>query len=456
MDFNRRNFIKSLSAGALAPSLMASSGRRIKAQAKQVLVIFEQGGVSQIDTFDPKPMANIIHRSPFKTIKTKVPGIHFTELMNRTAKVADRLTVVRSMYQKKASIGNSHPLGSQYIMSAGDPTGPVELPDIGSVIAHHKGRLAPYLPAYVHESTGEQSVFASRLGFLEAKDKAFAIKYGEVNGLGLSKEAIEQLLERRKLLSKLNSGLGKSTSDQILAMQTFSQQAEEMLINPNTVAAFDLSSEPDHIKKMYGPEQKELRQRADLYMLGRKLIESGVRYVCIDTKFRNIDNRYPGGGNMNWDHHDAIYSKTHTNIPGGGAGGGRYGIGTWPMMGSTDWAFSGLIEDMDQRGLLEDTLVCFVTELGRTPKINERQGRDHWTHAFSYAFAGAGVPRGHVVGETDKDGYYITSSRGYTIEDFGATVLEKMGIDNEAPIHTPGGRPMFIAKGGHAIPELFA
>jgi uncharacterized protein (DUF1501 family) len=126
------------------------------------------------------------------------------------------------------------------------------------------------------------------------------------------------------------------------------------------------------------------------------------------------------------------------------------------MMGSTDWAFSGLIEDMDQRGLLKDTLVCFVTELGRTPKINERQGRDHWTHAFSFAFAGAGVPRGHVVGETDKDGSYITSSRGYTIEDFGATILEKMGVDNEVPIHTPGGRPMFVAKGGHAIPELFA
>ncbi|WDE97348.1 DUF1501 domain-containing protein [Lentisphaera profundi] len=456
MNFNRRNFMKSLGAGALAPSLMASSGRRIKAQAKQVLVIFEQGGVSQIDTFDPKPMANIIHRSPFKSIKTNVPGIHFTELMEKTAKVADRMTVVRSMFQKKASIGNSHPLGSQYIMSAGDPTGPVELPDIGSVIAHHKGRLAPYLPAYVHEATGEQSKFASRLGFLAAKDKAFAIKYGEVNGLGLSKDAIEQLLERRKLLSKLNSGMGKNTSEQILAMQTFSQQAEEMLINPNTVAAFDLSNEPAHIKKLYGPEQKELRQRADLYMLGRKLIESGVRYVCIDTKFRNIDNRYSGGGNMNWDHHDAIYSKSHTNIPGGGAGGGRYGIGTWPMMGSTDWALSGLIQDMDQRGLLEDTLVCFVTELGRTPKINERQGRDHWTHAFSYAFAGAGVPRGHVVGETDKDGYYITSSRGYTIEDFGATILEKMGIDNESPIHTPAGRPMFVAKGGHAIPELFA
>ena len=183
MAFDRRSFLKGLGAGSLIPSALASSGRRIKAQAKQVLVIFEQGGVSQMDTFDPKPMANIIHRSPFKTIKTKVPGIHFTELCSKTAKVADRLTIVRSMYQK-ASIGNSHPLGSQYIMSAGDPTGPVELPDIGSVIAHHKGRLAPHLPAYVHESTGEQSVFASRLGFLAAKDKAFAIKYGQVNGLG--------------------------------------------------------------------------------------------------------------------------------------------------------------------------------------------------------------------------------------------------------------------------------
>jgi hypothetical protein len=125
------------------------------------------------------------------------------------------------------------------------------------------------------------------------------------------------------------------------------------------------------------------------------------------------------------------------------------------MMQSTDWALSGLIADMDDRGLLEETLVCFVTEFGRTPKINERQGRDHWVHAFSIAFAGAGVPRGQVVGETDRDGAYVTSSRAYTVEDYGASVYAKIGLDTAEPVFTPEDRPIFLAKGGRVIPELF-
>ena len=125
------------------------------------------------------------------------------------------------------------------------------------------------------------------------------------------------------------------------------------------------------------------------------------------------------------------------------------------MMGSTDQAFSALIEDMDQRGMLEDTLVCFVTEFGRTPRMNERHGRDHWTNAFSFVFAGAGVPGGQVIGSTDREGGYITSSMAYTIEDYAATIYEKLGIDRTKPLHTPANRPIFLAAKGKPIPELF-
>jgi uncharacterized protein (DUF1501 family) len=125
------------------------------------------------------------------------------------------------------------------------------------------------------------------------------------------------------------------------------------------------------------------------------------------------------------------------------------------MMGSTDQALAALLKDLDTRGLLDDTLVCFVTEFGRTPKINERQGRDHWTHAFSFAFAGAGVPGGQVVGATDRDGGYITSSMAYTLEDYAATIYEKLGIDRSQPLHTPVNRPIYLAAKGKPIPELF-
>jgi len=432
---------------------IADQARR--SQAKSCLVIFEQGGVSQIDTWDPKPRANAVHRSPFKTISTQVPGMQFTELLSKTAQVANKLTVVRCMRQPKPNIGNSHPLGSQYIFSGIDPTGPVEMPDIGSVVASQLGTTARYLPAYILEGSGEQSD-RSRVGFLPASRKAYRLRHGVVSGLKLEGITAERLRRRRELLDDINVGVVSTDQTEVHAMEAFAAQAEDMLTNPKTLAAFDVAAEPDHIQRLYHPDEDNRRHRGQMYLLGRKLIEAGVRFVTINTQWPADKTLWPGGGNMNWDHHDAIYSTSHTNIPGGGAGGGRYGIGTWPMMPSTDWAFSGLIQDMDQRGLLDECLVCFVTEFGRTPKINERQGRDHWVHAFSCVFAGAGVPGGQVVGETDPDGGYITSPMAYTVEDYGATVFTKFGIDINEPIYTPENRPMFLAKGGKPISELFA
>ncbi len=428
--------------------------RHATGQAKQVLVIFEQGGISHTDTLDPKPSTNSVHRSPFNTIDTSVPGVHFTELLSRTAKVADRLSVIRCMRQPKPNVGNSHPLGSQYIFSGCDPSGPVVMPDIGSVASQLLGTPARHLPSYVLEGSGEQSK-ESRLGFLSASHKAFKIRHGQVSGLKLEDIDSGRFLKRRGLLSNLNIGLLSGGRSEVQAMESFAEQAEDMLTNPATLAAFDLASEPDHVRKLYHPPEENRRHRGEMYLLGRKLIESGVRFVCINTQWPADGKLWPGGSNMNWDHHDAIYSSDNTNIKGGGAGAGRYGIGTWPMMPSTDWAFSGLITDMADRGLLEETLVCFVTEFGRTPKINERQGRDHWVHAFSMVFAGAGVPGGQIVGETDPNGGYITSSMAYTVEDYGATVFAKLGINTADPVYTPEDRPIFLAKGGRPIPELF-
>ena len=230
----------------------------------------------------------------------------------------------------------------------------------------------------------------------------------------------------------------------------------DILTNPLTRQAFDLQREPQKIREAYGTGL-----RGQSYLMGRKLIEAGIRFVTIDVR-ETLDSfrhgkpvSYEHGSNMNWDHHDAIYAKTHTMIPNGGPGAGRWGIQTWPMMGSLDQAFSALLEDMDQRGLLEETLVCFVTEFGRTPRMNERQGRDHWTNAFTFVFAGAGVPGGQLVGETDKDGGFINSSMAYSIEDYAATIYEKLGIDRQQPIYAPDGRPSLLARDGAPIPELF-
>ena len=465
---SRRNFI-GLGLGSTIAALggqhvIAAPQTNPSAKAKRVLVIFEQGGVSHIDTWDPKPDAPSEHRSPFKTISTVVPGMQFTELLSKTAKVANKLTVVRCMTQPTAGIGDSHPKGSKYIFSGEAPGGPVDMPDIGAIVAAKLRSDALYLPANILVPGNSEQAAESAPGFLPPGYAAFrttgspADPRWKVPNLGLLAGIDERRFkDRQDLLSRLDIGFTQGGRPRdVEAMDSLVHQAADMLTNPKTRGAFDLGNEPAAMRERYGTGH-----RGQCYLLGRKLIESGVRYVTVDCRepFHSYVNgksvTYDGGGNMNWDHHDAIYSTSHTNIPNGGAGSGRFGIGTWPMMGSLDQAYSALIADLDQRGLLADTLVCLVTEFGRTPKVNDRQGRDHWTHAFSFVFAGAGVPGGQVVGSTDRDGGFITSSNAYTIEDYAASIFAKVGIDRAHPLHTPTGRPVPIAGKGRPIPELF-
>jgi hypothetical protein len=468
--FGRRNFLQ-LGVLGLSPWMLppvaarpaaASDGPAAKparkAAAKNVLVVFEQGGVSQMDTWDPKPEAVAEHRSPFKTIPTVVPGMNFTELLTKTAKVADKLSVVRCMIQPTPGIGNSHPKGSQYIYSGEAPGGPVEMPDIGSILSFRLGSPCRYLPPAIMVPGNSEQAGETRTGFLPAGSAVF--KTGgkdlsapdwKVNNLELFPGVDERRFrDRSDLLSHLDVGLTAPPSARSVEARTsFLHQAQDMLTNPLTRRAFDLSTEKDAVRDRYGRGH-----RGQCYLLGRKLIEAGVRYVMVDVR-EPMTAKTPGGGNMNWDHHDAIYSEKDTNIKGGGPGAGRWGIGTWPMMGSTDQAFSALIEDMHARGLLADTLVCFVTEFGRTPKINERKGRDHWTYSFSFTFAGAGVPGGQVVGQTDKDGGYVVSDTTYTIEDYAATIYEKLGYDRSVPLRAQDGRPIFPSHHAKVIKELF-
>ena len=454
----RRSFIR-LGVGALCGVTALQRGlasTRNPAQAKNVLVIFEQGGMSHMDTWDPKPDLPAEHRSPFKNISTSVPGIEVTELLAKTSKHADKLTIVRCMTQPTPGIGNSHPKGSQYIFSGEAPGGPVMMPDISSVVSSVLGTEAPHLPSNILVPGTSEQQHNTQIGFLAPAHKVF--KTGgqphqpdwRVPNLGLLGIDEARFKTRSDLLSNLDVGIpGGTRAKDAATMLALRTQAENMLTNPATRKAFDLQSEPEAIREAYG-----MGHRGQCYLLGRKLIEAGVRFVTIDVR-EPPSKQYPGGDNMNWDHHDFIYSRSDTKIKGGGAGAGRWGIATWPMMGSTDQAISALLEDMSQRGLLDETLVCFVSEFGRTPKINERKGRDHWTHSFPFMFAGAGVPGGQLIGSTDKDGGYITSPMAYTLDDYAATIYHKLGIDRTQPLHTPENRPIYLAMHGHPIQQLF-
>lgn len=460
MGMQRRSF---LGLGALA-GLAALTGRRSAAEdrsakraarAKQVLVILEQGGVSHVDTWDPKPETAVDHRSPFRPIDTSVPGIQFTELLAKTARHADKLAVVRSMTHNITG----HPEGTAYLLQGAKPGGPIEVPDVGSAVSHLIGTPAGHLPPYVMiPGNGEQS-YNTRHGFLSPGMKVF--KTGgrdlsdpkwRVNDLRLL-DGIDaaRFHDRRDLLSNLDIGLAPAgPSNSTRAMRNFFDRAFNMLDNPRTQAAFDLSREPAGLREEYGRGH-----RGQSYLLGRRLIESGVRFIVLDVREPETA-RTPGGFNMNWDHHDLIYSTGSCGTIRNKAGGeGRYGIATWVMMGSTDQAFAALLGDMHERGLLAETLVCFVTEFGRTPRLNRFQGRDHWSYAYSIAFAGAGVRGGQVIGRTDRDGGYVLD-QAFTPEDYAATLYASLGIDRETPVYTRENRPVFLVPDGRPMTRLFS
>ena len=439
----------------VAPVTAASDRQSRGARAKNVIVILEQGGVSQFDSWDPKPDAVSEHRSPHAPIATNVPGIQISSLLKKTSQVVDKLAIVRSFYHK-TNVANGHPLGTQYALSGSVPGGPLEMPDIGSIVAHQIGTRCDWLPPYVMVPGNHEQAAMTRHGFLAASTKVFktggrdlADPAWKVNDLGLIAGIDEgRFQDRLDLLSNLNIGVRPQGGDSVSTMSAMLDQASDMLGNPRTQRAFRLSDEPDGVRDAYGRGH-----RGQCYLLGRRLIEAGVRFVTVDVR-EPLSKLAPGGANMNWDHHDYMYRDGCCGTERIAAGGeGRYGIGTWWMMGSTDQAFAALVADLSERGMLDDTLVCFVTEFGRTPRLNKFQGRDHWTNSYSMAFAGAGVRGGQVIGKTDRDGGYVLE-RGLTPEDYAATIYAKLGIHGERPIYTRENRPVFFSHGGRPIAEL--
>ena len=428
-------------------SFAAPTGAR--PAAKNVLVILEQGGLSHIDTWDPKHSAPVDHRSPHRPIATNVPGVQFTDLLPCTSRVADKLSVIRSMWHDKPG-ANGHPDGTQYVLSGSHPNSPLEMPDIGCIAAKLLGSDCRELPPYVMVPGNDEQHASARTGFLPAASRVFKTggsdlsdpKWRVADLLPLPENQGPRLRSRQQILSTLNGNF--AAGEEVAAIDRFYAQAFETLTSPRVDQVFNLATENPATRELYGRGH-----RGASYLAGRRLIEAGVRFVTVDVRWP-LTEEVPGGFNLNWDHHDLIYTSGSCGTIRNKAGGeGRYGIGHWVMMGSTDHAFAGLITDLDQRGLLAETLVCFVTEFGRTPRLNAFQGRDHWTNAYSIVLAGARVPGGQVVGKSDDEGGHVLDLP-YTPENYAATIYEKLGIDPTKPLYTNTNRPVFFAH--HAEP----
>ena len=461
----RRRLLQTGTAGALGLSLgdwnclTAQAESTGRPRAKRVLMIIEQGGLSHLDTWDPKPDAVAEHRSPFRPIATSVPGVQLTSLMPCTARIAHKIAIIRSMYHAKAG-ADAHPNGTQYALSGVHPSSPTEMPDLGSVVDKILGSENRCLPPYVMVPGNHEQAAETRTGFLPPAYKVFKTGGRDLSDpnwkvadlLARPENQQQRLSSRQRLLGELDRPFltGETGPRTVQGAERFYEQAFETLTSGQVAAAFDLKQEPQSLRDQYGPGH-----RGACYLLGRRLIEAGVRFVTVDVRWPLTDET-PGGFNLNWDHHDLIYTPASCGTVRDKAGGeGRYGIGHWVMMGSTDQAYAALINDLEDRGLLDETLVLFVSEFGRTPRLNKFQGRDHWTNAYSIAAAGAGIRGGQVIGSSDRDGGYVMS-HPHIPEDYAATLFEKLGIDRGRPLYTSTNRPVFFGDFGHPIPELMS
>ena len=412
-----------LRANAGLPGAAPSAGQNINC-----ILIWLDGGPSHYETFDPKPEAPSEIRGDFKAIDTSATGVRFSEAVPELAKVANKLTVVRSICHKDPNHGG----GNHYMMTGAPTPVPVACgafvtfhPSFGSVVSYHRG-IQDGLPAYISIPQVSRS---GGPNFLGGKHAPFVIDgypnsdSFKVRDVVLPSEISEgRAASRRELrgtLDRMKRYADKLAEDPAVSYDQYYQQGVDLVLSPKAQAAFDIQREDKKVRELYG--RNDFGQRL---LLARRLVEVGVSWVTV----------YSGG----WDHHTKLFEAFK----------GQH-------VKQMDQGVAALISDLDQRGLLERTLVILLGEFGRTPKVNKDAGRDHWPHAMSVLMAGAGVPRGHVVGATDAKGYYAAENV-YRPEDFAASLYTKLGINPATVLHTNAGRPVQLVNNGRLIKELFA
>lgn len=391
----------------------------IAPKAESLIHIFLPGGSSAQEMWDPKPFAPIEYRGPYGTIETKLPGVRFSEHMKNTAQIADKITVVRSMTHGEAA----HERGTHNMFTGYRPSPALQYPAMGSVVAHELGsrnNLPPYvcIPNMPNEYAGSGYLSTANGPFSLGNDPAnkdFAVRDLNMRS-GISSEQFDR---RRNILSTVDDHFRTlEKSDALSAMDSFYQAAYGLVSSKEAREAFNLSAEPEAIRKEYGENEAGGRM-----LMARRLVEGGVRFVSLTY-----------GG---WDMHANIGKGIEQNVP------------------KFDQAYAALITDLDRRGMLDKTLVMVTTEFGRTPKINKDAGRDHWPRVFSVAFAGGGFKRGFVYGSSDATASEPENDP-LTVENMAATIFKQLGINPEKKLMAPGNRPIDIVRNGQAVAELLA
>jgi hypothetical protein len=422
----RRDFLKAGALGSLGLSLAGLL--RLEAEAastaagKNAIFIYLPGGQSHLDTWDMKPESSEV-KGEFSPVATNVPGIDICEHLPNLAQQADKYALIRSVCHTLAA----HAPGQQYMRSGNKPLPSLEYPNYGSVIAREFTSplgIPPYVSLPVNRSNGG----VETAGYLGVAYSSFSVG-SDPNADNFSVRALaapggltmERIQSRVSFMQGLDTAFRnvELKSQALEGMDKFYQQAYDILRSEAARQAFDIHSEKPELRERYG--RTPFGQGC---LLARRLVEVGVRCVTVDFG--------------SWDTHRDNFNTLKTR-----------------MLPAFDAGVAALLEDLSQRGLLENTVVWVTGEFGRTPKINANTGRDHWARAMSMIMAGGGIRGGQVIGKTNDKGEEPVDTP-YKPEDAAASFFHALGIDPKKEYYTPSNRPVMLVRDGEPIPGLFA
>jgi hypothetical protein len=410
-DLDRRSFLRiglgATAAASVSPSLIAQEAA---AKAKAVIVLFMEGGPSHIDTFDPKPGQDT--NGPFKAIDTAVRGIQICEHLPRIAAEMNSLSIIRSLTSKEGDHGRG-----QYVLHTGHvPEAATSHPGIGAYVSREMGTPGSALPNFI---TIQLKGRVPGAAFLANDHAPYPVDRPGEPISNIRYAAGVDVLRFNERMNVLDD-LEKSFADEhgagyVQKRRESYRKADELMHTPH-LRAFDLKEEDEKLRDSYG--RTPFGQGC---LLARRLVERGVKFVEVGL-----------GG---WDTHGDNFSKIRGNLD------------------ALDPAFATLMRDLRERGLLKETMVVWMGEFGRTPRINAQNGRDHWPKVFSMVLGGGGVEGGRLVGSSDAGGFEI-KDRPVTVEDYASTLYLCIGIDAKKQTVNEFGRPIRILNGGAPIREL--
>ena len=399
------------------------AGGALPNQVKNCILVWLAGGASHLDTFDPKPDAEIGVRGEFRPIATSVPGLSLSEVLPNLARVMNRVTLIRSITSPEAD----HARASHHLLTGYRPNPSLVYPCHGSVVAKAVADRKGSLPSHV--AIPDAPLFAGS-GFLSTSLDPFSVGSDpnatdfRVRDLSPPDRLTLDRLRRRRAMVRTLDEFSRDIGETPLtaARDRFGDRAYDLLTSSAAQAAFRIGDEPREVRERYG--RNPFGQSC---LLARRLVEAGVSFVTVNDR---------GPGALGWDTHAQNFPQIRDTLA--------------PPL---DRGLAALIGDLGERGLLGETLVVMVGEFGRTPKINNNAGRDHHGRANSALLAGGGMPGGLVVGRTDARGDSPTD-RPITPADLAASIYTAIGINPNHQIETADGRPIRLVEGGTALREL--